>query len=154
MSPSALIPSARPLRLCLLLCALLAFAPGPGYSQEADGGVGVPIDLVIEGGPEGTIDARITEGIVAVNRAQLADALASILDQALLARLRVDGADQAMISLADIEALGIGARFDPARIRVVIRVPADARQPRRVALSRLSPGLPRSPWRCLRSSAP
>ena len=139
MSPSTLIPSAERLRLCLLLCAALAFAPGTGYSQEADGGVGVPIDLVIEGTPEGTpgaaIDARITEGIVSVDRVQLAGALASILDQPLLARLRADGAGQAMISLADIEALGIGVRFDPALIRVVISVPADARQPRRVTLS-------------------
>jgi outer membrane usher protein len=103
--------------------------------------VGVPIDLVIEGGPAQapglTIDAFIAEGAVSVDRAQLVAALMSILDEPVLARLRAAGPgdERALVPLADVEAVGIGAAFDPARIRVVVRVPAELRRPLRVAVS-------------------
>lgn len=84
----------------------------------------------------GDVGIRIgTDDQVRVAAAQLGERLAGVLDAQVLSRLAAASNGKPDLALADVQALGIGLRFDSGRLELLLQQGSDQRQAGEISLA-------------------
>jgi len=93
----------------------------------------VPIDLIVDGLPAGSIPADLSGGALSLDAGILAEALRDRLDGTVLERLQA-AAGGAPVDAHVLDGMGIGWSYDPRMLTLSLSLPLGARKRRVISL--------------------